>query len=231
MAQETPHSLRVVARWDAAEDLVGLRALPADAGLLGRHRIPGQYLVVRTAPDAAPVFLALAGAPGDDAFELLIKTGGGGAADEVAAVSTGAALLASEPAGPGFPVERLLGRDVLLAAAGSGIAPIRAVIQWMMAERGRVGRVGLYWGVRSPAHLPYRDELEAWRSAGIGVELVYGLAPSGEPGHRVQDVLAGAAFDPERTSALLCGMRPMVEAVREVLVGRGIAPDAVHLNH
>lgn len=231
MPPETPHRARLESRWEAARNLVGLRLVPEEAETLAAYTTPGQYLVVRTSADTPPVFLALAGAPGGDSFELLVKTGSGGAADAVAATSVGDTLLVSAPAGPGFPVDRLAGRDVVLAAAGSGIAPIRAVIQAWMADRARVGRVTLYWGLLGPEHLPYREELAAWRSADIAVELVYGAAPEGEPGNRVQDVLAGASFDPGRTSALLCGMRPMVEAVREVLVGRGIAPESVHLNH
>ena len=231
MPPETPHSLTVTRRWPAAEGHVGLALRPDDPAYMAAHRAPGQYVVLRGEPDAPPVFLALAAAPGAPEAELLIRTGAGGAADALAALSPGARVMGAEPAGPGFPVEGLAGRDVVLAAAGSGIAPIRAVLQHLMADRTRYGRVALYWGVLSEAHVPYADELTAWRAAGIDVHVVIGQAPAGEPGHRVQDVLAGASLDPDVTSALLCGMRPMVEAVREVLLGRGISPSNIHLNH
>ncbi|MEB3329137.1 MAG: oxidoreductase [Candidatus Sericytochromatia bacterium] len=231
MTPETDHVLTVTRRWPAAEGHVGLTLRPEDPSYMAAHRVSGQYLVLRGEPEAPPVFLALAAAPGRPEAELLIRTGVGGPADALAAREPGARVLGALPAGPGFPVEGLAGRDVVLAAAGSGIAPIRAVIQQVLADRGRYGRITLYWGVLSQAHVPYADELEAWRAGGIDTQLVIGQAPSGEPGRRVQDVLASASLSPANTSALLCGMRPMVEAVREVLVGRGISPSSIHLNH
>jgi NAD(P)H-flavin reductase len=228
---ETPHSLTVTRRWSAAEGHVGLALRPDDPAYVAAYRTPGQYVVLREAAESPPVFLALAAAPGAAELELLVRTGAGGAADAIAGLAPGARLLGAEPAGPGFPVDQLVGRDVVLAAAGSGIAPIRAVIQHVCADRGQYGRVTLYWGVLSDAHVPYADELATWLAAGIDTQLVTGRAPEGEPGRRVQDVLAGASLDPVVTSALLCGMRPMVEAVREVLLGHGISPANIHLNH
>ena len=57
-------------------------------------------------------------------------------ADEIiAAAKPGARIPASAPFGSGFPVEEAHGRDVILFAAGSGITPVRALLQWLLARR------------------------------------------------------------------------------------------------
>jgi sulfhydrogenase subunit gamma (sulfur reductase) len=124
---------------------------------------------------------------------------------------------------------------VLLFAAGSGIAPIRALVQHVLAHRQEFDRVTLFYGQRHGADFAYRREHLAWERGGVRVV----LCPSGEdeawPGvrGRVQEVARSLAFGgvpPERSVAFVCGMTAMVDDVRATLSRAGIPPDRVHLN-
>ncbi len=210
---------------------VALRLPPA---LAAAHRLPGQAVKLRT--PAGESFFALSTAPRDDGrVELLVKRGGRVADDAVARAVPGARLEVSPPLGKGFAVEEARGKDVLLFAAGSGIAPIRALVQHLLARRGEVNRVTLFYGQRHGSEFAYAAEHLGWERGGVRVV----LCPSREDDAwrgvrgRVQEVARSLAFGgsaPGETVAFVSGMTSMVEDVRATLARAGVPPDRVHLN-
>ncbi len=223
----------VLDAWDETPAFRGVRlALPA--ALARAHVRPGQVVKVR-GPGAGEGFFALASAPDAGATaELLVKRGGK-VADAIAAVPAGGALELTRPFGEGFPIEDAEGRDLLLFAAGSAIAPIRALVQHVVAHRNRFGRVTLFYGQRRGGEFAYRAEHLEWERRGIRVV----LCPSGEDDAwegargRVQEVARSLAFggsSPGDTVAFVAGMTAMVDDVRATLAGAGIPPERVHAN-
>jgi NAD(P)H-flavin reductase len=234
MLAATPYGLaRVLEAWDETPAMRGLRlALPA--ALAGAHRRPGQVVKVRST--AGEGYFALASAPAPDGVvELLVKRGGRVADATVAAALPGAELELSAPFGQGFPVEEAEGRDVLLFAAGSGISPIRALVQHLVARRERHGRITLFYGQRRGADFAYLREHLGWERRGVRVV----LCPSREDDAwrgvrgRVQEVASSLAFGgapPGDAVAFACGMTAMVEDVRDTLAAAGVPRDRVHAN-
>jgi sulfhydrogenase subunit gamma (sulfur reductase) len=223
---------RVLAAWDEtpAFRAARLQLSPAHAAA---HRRPGQVVKVHTPVGEA--YFALASAPSPaGVVDLLVKRGGKVADAAAAAAVPGADLEVTAPFGNGFPVDQAHGHDVLLFAAGAGIAPIRALVQHVIAERDAFGRATLFYGQRQGADFAYAAEHLAWERSGVRVV----LCPSDDeawPGvrGRVQEVARSLAFvgsHPERTVAFLCGMTAMVDDVKATLAAAGIPPDRVHLN-
>ncbi len=234
MAGPTEHHAVIVT--DAWDETGGLRAvrLQLPPEVAARHHRPGQVVKVKVVTGEAYFALATAPAAGGRG-ELLVKRGGP-VGDAVAAAATpGAALQVTAPFGRGFPFEEALGRDVLLFAAGSGIAPIRSLVQALLARRDEVDRVVLFYGQRRGAEFAYRAEHLGWERRGVRVV----LCPSDEddtwPGvhGRVQE--AAHALDwggarPAQATAFVCGMSPMVSDVRAALAAAGAPPERVHVN-
>jgi NAD(P)H-flavin reductase len=219
--------------WDETAAFRGIRlALPP--AWARAHDRPGQVVKVRSA--AGEAFFALANAPDPGGLaELLVKRGGRVADAIVAAAAPGARLEVTRPFGGGFPVDEAEGRDVLLFAAGSGIAPIRAVLQHLVRHRNRFGRVTLFYGQRRGAEFAYRSEHLDWERRGVRVV----LCPSGEDDAwqgvrgRVQEVARSLGFGgvaPGDVVAFVAGMTAMVEDVRRTLAAAGIPPARVHAN-
>jgi sulfhydrogenase subunit gamma (sulfur reductase) len=223
----------VLAAWDETPSLRALR-LGLPPALAARHVAPGQVVKARTAEGEA--FFALSSAPSSDGrVELLVKRGGRVADSVVATATPGGALEVTAPFGNGFPVDEALGRDVLLFAAGSAIAPIRALIQTLIGRRDRFDRVTLFYGQRHGDEFAYRGEHLAWERRGVRVI----LCPSGEEDGwtgvrgRVQEVARSVAFGgapPRDAVAFVSGMTGMVDEVRAILAAAGVPPDRVHLN-
>jgi NAD(P)H-flavin reductase len=221
----------VLDAWDETDQL---RALTLDLSVHGAH-LPGQAVKLRTG-DRRESFFALANAAHPDGrVELLIKRGPDVANLLIGAAARGATIEASPPLGRGFPVAEAIGRDVLLFAAGSGISPVRSLLQHLIMRRGELGQIALYYGQRRPEEFAYRREHEAWTRAGVKVALCLSGDAAGWSGLRghVQVVAASRGFDgaiAKDSVAFVCGMKGMVEGVRQAVGAAGVPADRVFLN-
>ena len=146
----------------------------------------------------------------------------------------GSQLWVRGPFGRPWDLE-LDGRDIVIAAGGLGVAPLRAAIYEIVRQRHRFGDVVAVIGARSPELLLYAGEYPAWRAGGIRVVAAIDRAADGWSGRVgfVPEVVAAVcdelALDPARTSALACGPDVMMQLVAEVLVERGVPAEHVQL--
>jgi NAD(P)H-flavin reductase len=229
-----PHAeVRVLDAWDETDCLRAIR-LSMPFAFARAHERPGQ--VVKVATPEGEGFFALASAPAvEPRADLLVKRGHAVADAVVAAARPGAALPVTAPFGKGFPWEAARGKDVLLFAAGSGIAPIRALVQHLVAFRGDFQRVTLFYGQRHDSEFAYVKEHLDWERHGVRVVLCPSNEDEAWPGvrGRVQEVaralaLGGAA--PGNSVAFVCGMTAMVADVKATLAHAGVPAQRVHLN-
>jgi ferredoxin-NADP reductase len=133
-----------------------------------------------------------------------------------------------EPAGPDGAVSD--SGPLLLAAGGSGVVPLRAILRY----RSQVGSsvpVRLLYSVRSQAEVIYRSELS---SPADGVAVIYTLTRQQPPGwtgyaRRVdQQMMAEVAWPAASAPvAYVCGPTNFVEAVASDLVALGYPPQRV----
>jgi NAD(P)H-flavin reductase len=158
----------------------------------------------------------------------------------VGAVSSGLGALKQRqtvgvrgPFGVGWPIARAEGKDVLIAAGGLGLAPLRPVLHALVNHRERYGHVTLLYGARSPAELLFRNELEHWRQAGL-IDLHLTVDHSsrewtGTVGY-VTSLLPRAHVRPGHSIAMLCGPEIMMRFTALEMETRGISPDNVFVS-
>lgn len=211
------------------------------------YTIPGQYVQVRAMDggDGNVLFLAVASAPSSDSespiFEFLIKkTDSNG---WLTSLTTGATIEMSQVMGSGFRLkENLEGykydfptQNVILLAAGSGLAPIKAAAESGQLEISAGGRTArLYYGERSAADLCYVDRFAMWEQQ-MGIQVVPVLSqPDDQWEGRIGYVQTALEEDgvpiPRNCGALLCGMKGMTEACKSILVKAGVFEGRVLLN-
>lgn len=214
------HAAHVERAWAETDLLHGL-ALTAEE-VSRHHRCPGQYLRVRLGAAEKPY--ALASEPGAPALELLFKTD----TDLTAAMARlvpGDTISVGLPQGAGFPVLEHVGHDLILCAAGTGIAPLRAVVRTLTPIRERFGKILLFYGQRAAAHFAYAEEHAAWQAADIELHLV-----ASEAGKRLQEAVRARHPDTRRAHAYLCGMKAMITDVARILGELGLPRDRVFVN-
>jgi len=135
------------------------------------------------------------------------------------------------PFGNGFPLEAFAGRDALLIAGGLGMAPLRGLLQALLADQQRKGRITLLYGSREPGALLFFDELvELSRVGLINLRFSVDFAETlPGPFERVlckvglvSELLAGLDLSPSRTTAAVCGPPALYHCVLEELTLLGI---------
>jgi NAD(P)H-flavin reductase len=198
------------------------------------HTIPGQYARLAF-EDGVPRPYAIACAPGkhQGRFEFLLKV-----PEErvgpLLALGAGDKVAMSKPQGKGFPIECVeRGTALWLFAAGSGIAPLRAVVEALLPKRAELAELVLHYGVRHADELAFTASFGDW--AGHGVRVVPTVSKplpgtwSGKVG-RVQDHLPTQFEKPANVVAFVCGLPEMDRDVAAALLARGVGPQQVSRN-
>ena len=117
----------------------------------------------------------------------------------------------------GMFTARHTGRDRLLVATGTGIAPFRSMMAHHWATRAPE-HITLLFGIRYPETILYREELERWQREHQNFRFLPTLSRAPEDwtglrGH-VQEHLADAVGDRRDIDVYICGLKAMVDDVR-----------------
>ncbi len=166
-----------------------------------------------------------------DGIELTIR-GAGPATKAMCALQVGEQVGLRGPLGNNWPLDRAVGRDLVIVTGGIGLAPLRPVLHAIVADRRRFGDVKLFYGARTPADLLYRDELERWaKRDGIEVSLTVDRAGPDWAGRVgiVTHLFDQAAWDGTNMIAFVCGPERMMQATSTTLAGRGVSASRIHV--
>jgi len=194
--------------------------------------IPGQVAVL-SKEGMGESYFAIASAPEDKgAMDFLVQEKDG-LAKALCSAKKGDSVQAKGPVGKGFPIDKYKGRNLLLAAVGSAIAPMRGVLRSIIARRADFGKVTIIYGVKTPDEFAFTDEMADWKKANVEVIQVIsrpeGTAWKGKTGH-VQDYFKDNLKKLERPIAMTCGMKDMQQQSREVLSGLGVPAEEILTN-
>jgi len=166
-----------------------------------------------------------------DGIELTIR-GAGPATTAMCALQVNDQVGLRGPLGNNWPLDRAVGRDLVIVTGGIGLAPLRPVLHAIVAGRRRFGDVKLFYGARTPADLLYRDELERWAARdGIEVALTVDRAGPEWTGRVgvVTHLFDQADWDGSNTIAFVCGPERMMQATATTLAGRGVPASRIHV--
>lgn len=137
------------------------------------------------------------------------------------------------PFGSHWPLERAEGLDVVIAAGGIGLAPLRSTMYQLIARREQFGRVILLYGARTPEDLLYRRELERWRARlDLDVFVTVDRATSEWRGSVgvVTKLIPRAPFDPGKTVVFLCGPEIMMRFTAAGLLAHGVGAEQISVS-
>ncbi len=123
-------------------------------------------------------------------------------------------------------------RDTVFIATGTGIAPFRSMLHWLLAQsdlaksdRHQGRQFWLLFGARREQDIYYREEFEQFAAKHANFHFLPTLsrAEAGWNGLRgyVQEHLAGIVGDRSDMHAYICGLDKMIKANRELLKSLG----------
>ena len=186
---------------------------------------PGQFVSLREQVHGRPVTRAysIASTPSGNRFELCLnRVREGLLSPWLFQMKPGDRV---EMLGPlGYFVPKVPFRDAVLVATGTGIAPFRAYLNWPAVIASGC-RITLLYGARFEPGLIYREEFEALQTRRAGFTFLPCLTRPGDDWRgrvgRVQQHLDEALDGRTDVDIYICGLRAMVDSVREILKAKG----------
>ncbi|TAL75355.1 MAG: 2Fe-2S iron-sulfur cluster binding domain-containing protein [Rhodanobacter sp.] len=224
-------SVRVVEKWPLAPNVTGLRLLPV-AGEARLRWLPGQYLDVVLDDGRRRPFSIANGPRRDGLIELHVRhVAGGGFTSEVAErLAVGDTLRIDAPLGT-FVAREDSERPMIFMAGGTGIAPVKAVVEHFLAL-GTRRAMTVYWGVRHLADLYLAALIDQWlhRSRHLRFHAVLSEGEA-EPPLRRGLVHAAVLADYPDLSAhdvYMSGPPAMIETARRQFIAAGLPEERLY---
>lgn len=215
----TVYSVSVRRVWDETERLKGW-SLKVPSELAEAYTKPGQVVVVHD-QDGDRLYLAIASPVGGPNFDFLL---GENAAKRLP-LEEEAEVKIEAPIGRGYEVEMAKGKDVLIFAVGSGLAPLRPLIEMIAQDRSSYGRVVVYLGAHTAKDFPYAMDFGDWYESDIEINRTVSKP-------WVQDCYLNEKqpMPLENAVAYVSGMKVMMDEVRAMLVKQGLPQERISTN-
>ncbi|NWF84039.1 MAG: FAD/NAD(P)-binding protein [Bryobacteraceae bacterium] len=135
------------------------------------------------------------------------------------------------PYGNGFPVREIAGHDLLIAAGGLGMAPLRSLLWYALDNREKFGELILMYGSRTPADMLFGEELVSLVDrADLKCLLTVDSDPTGVWNNRIgvlPKLFDYVKLEPARTYAAVCGPPVVYRYVLERLLDLGFSKDRI----
>jgi sulfhydrogenase subunit gamma (sulfur reductase) len=119
------------------------------------------------------------------------------------------------PLGNRFPIETALGKDILFVAGGIGLAPLRSLVNFVLARKGDFGRVAIIYGSRNPSEVLFKDDLRNWSEKGMYITVTIDRKAEGwkQRVGLVTEFLGDQNIPIKEGYAFLCGPHIMIKNV------------------
>lgn len=200
-----------------------------DGSTLG-HK-PGQFVEVSVfGIGEAPISLS-SSPTNKETFELCVRKLGN-VTTKLHQLNAGDKIGVRGPFGNGFDVESLKGKDLLFIAGGLGIAPLRSLFNYVLANRKIFGRIFLLYGCKEPREMLFGDELSALSLRDdVEFKSTVNWCPENETWAGnigvITTLIPQISFDPEQTIAILCGPPVMYKFVVADLKAKKVPDDHI----
>jgi sulfhydrogenase subunit gamma (sulfur reductase) len=204
--------------------------------LPGGHSLgnePGQFVEVSLfGIGEAPISISSSPSRSNSTFELCVRSVGD-VTSNMHAMEAGALMWIRGPFGRGFPVGEMEGKDVLFAAGGLGLAPLRSLINQVLDNRESFDRVIILYGTKSPKEILFREELEEWAGRDdVEFHMTVDRGDEDWEGNVgvITTLFPRITINPHSTVAATCGPPIMYRFVLMELLGMGIPESQIYLS-
>ncbi|MBD3160725.1 MAG: oxidoreductase [Candidatus Eisenbacteria bacterium] len=137
------------------------------------------------------------------------------------------------PYGNGFPVEKIIGKDLLFVCGGLGLAPLRSLILHCIENRASFRRLTVLYGAKRPSERLYREELAAWaKDERLDLRETVDVPEEGWTGNVgvITTLFRAVEVDPLETVAVIVGPPVMYKFAVLELLQRGIMESRIYMS-
>ncbi len=185
---------------------------------------PGQFLMLEV-PGFGEVPISISSSSNNKEYIALCIRKSGRVTDILHKVKTGARVGIRGPFGTSFPMEEMVGHNILLIAGGLGLAPLRAPLYWIAEHRDEYENVSLLYGTKDPPSMLFTYEYAEWEKVNH-IEFLT-IVDKGDENWTGRTGLITELFKemtilPDNTYAIVCGPPIMFKFVCNYLDSIGL---------
>ncbi len=191
---------------------------------------PGQFFQVSLPGiGEAPISVA---SYSKDFLELNIREVGN-VTNALAILKKGDTLLIRGPYGKGYPMEKFVGKQLIVIGGGSGVAPLKGVLAYVDKHKSDFGEVNLYFGFRTPEDILFKEDMKQW-----GKKYQLNLSVDKNPKHTkvtydvcfVTNLVEKSKLTPENKIVFVCGPPIMMKIVIGLLKNKGFDEKQIYVS-
>lgn len=137
------------------------------------------------------------------------------------------------PYGNGFDVENYKGKELVVIAGGTGLSPVRGVVDYFARHVEEAAGVTLIAGFKSPKDVLFKDDFEFWNSK-INVTRTVDTAPEGYEGPvgMVTKYIPELKIENLENTAFICVGPPiMIKFTVMEILKLGAAEENIWISH
>ena len=176
---------------------------------------PGQFVMVEV-PGFGGVPISLSSSSNNREYIALCIRKVGRTTEVLHRVKPGARVGIRGPFGTSFPMEEMMGQNILLIAGGLGLAPLRAPISWVKERRDLYKDVYILYGTKEPDQMLFTYQYEEWMQVNhIRLFTIVEKPDEHWKGRTgmITDLFKEFTIDPKNTYAIVCGPPVMFKFV------------------
>ncbi len=194
--------------------------------------LPGQF-VQAMLPRYGNITLAPCSDPEiKNSFQLCVRAAGS-ASSKITELSPGDNLKMRGPYGKGWPISKILGKNVTLIAGGMGLVPLRPIIYYLTKYRSEYKKINLITGFRTDHHVVFKNELLKLKTKiselDIEVEHIIDKSFPADQGLITQP-LEKIKFD-KNSLVLMCGPEVMTNHCIPILLNGGVEENNIYISY
>jgi len=161
-------------------------------------------------------------------LEILVKCAGS-LTNKICKLKKGDFIWIRGNYGNGFPLDKLEGKNIILIAGGTGLAPIASFLDYINKNTKKLGNVSAYFGFRDEKHILVKEKLSKWRKK---FKIVVCLDKKTEKNNYeegfVNQVIQRTRLKVNNSLAFLCGPEAMMKSVTETLNNLGMKNNNIY---
>jgi len=196
--------------------------------------LPGQFVSIKVNEEGFRRSYSIASLPKRKSLELVVDVSPMGEGSKfISRLEIGDSVEMLGYLGKFFVDEKDLSLEnqLVFVGTGSGVVPLKPMIEDLLIRRKFLGQIYLIWGMRFEKDLFWLGDLfkltREYKNFHFDIVLsVPGEKWSGSFGH-VGDVVADLSILGKQTRVFLCGNPEMVTEMKEVFVKRGVSEEKI----
>lgn len=194
--------------------------------------LPGQFVMLEL-PGCGEVPISISSSISNkDFIELCIRKVGK-VTGLLHRLEPGAIVGIRGPFGTHFPMQKMVGCNILLIAGGLGIVPLRSTIYWANEHRSDYEDITILYGAKEPGQILFDYQFEEWHKI-FDLKILTIVQNRGENWKGrvglITDLFDEVPIDPDNTFAIVCGPPVMFKFVFAHLSKVGIPRQRMFLS-